>query len=76
MSDFLYVTLAIGFIVGAASLGLMIHFVGVLPGDAAEFVCKSHDLDLIDFEIKNPSFSKVECGNKKFEYEEYKVFTK
>ena len=44
----------------------------------AEFVCESHGTELIDYEIENQTFSKVECGNKKpqLQYDDYKVFTK
>jgi len=40
----------------------------------AEFVCQTHGLELIDFEIKGNSFSEVECGKPKQQSEEYKVF--
>ena len=65
------------------SLGVILTLVTVIlfmPSSSqfAEFVCESHGLELIDYEIGNQSFSKVECGNKKpeLQYDGYKVFTK
>ncbi len=71
-----------GFVVGAIGYGLVIlvivWFFAFSPNLGAEFVCKSHGLELLDYKIENKSFSKVECGNKKpeLQYDNYKVFTK
>lgn len=46
--------------------------------DHAEFVCETHGLKLIDYELEGKGFSKVECGHKKpeLQYDDYKVFEK
>lgn len=45
-----------------------------VPFHTAQFICETHELDLIDFEIGSPTFKEVECGNTKSQYENYKVF--
>ncbi len=68
----------ISFLMGFFLFLIMFLFFGLGVEPAAEFVCESHGLELIDYEIEGKSFSKVECGNKKpeLQYEDYKVFTK
>ncbi len=75
MSDFDFV---FGFIAGVIGVSITIFLFSVAPHITAEFVCETHGLELIDYEIKNQGFSKVECGNKKpeLQYDNYKVFTK
>ncbi len=76
--DYDHMILGIGILMGmVVSVAIFFLF---LPqtSDYAEFVCESHGLELIDYEIENQSFSKVECGNKKpeLQYDNYKVFEK
>lgn len=68
----------LGIISGIVAFTLLVLLFALTSSNAAEFVCESHGLDLIDFEVENQTFSKVECGNKKpeLQYENYKVFTK
>ncbi len=68
----------IGVGVGLIIAAILIGSFGIQTNATAEFICESHGLELINYEVKSPSFSKVECGNKKpeLQYENYKVFTK
>lgn len=63
-----------GFFVLAASV-----FIGAGQiSENAEFVCESHQLEMIDYDREFFKLTKVECGNKKpeLQYDDYKVFTK
>ena len=71
-----------GFLLGGIGYGIFVLVLLLVfafsPNSGAEFVCESHGLELIDYEVENKTFSKVECGNKKpqLQYDGYKVFTK
>ncbi len=67
-------TFGVGVIVGF----ILLSFFSISTNEMASFICESHGLDLIDYQVGGNTFSKVECGNKRpeLQYENYKVFTK
>lgn len=76
VTDFMIIILAavsimIGFLLGSVITQ------GTIQEEYAEFVCETHDLQLIDFEREEFPFSKVECGGTAKQLDpNYKVFTK